>query len=280
MIEVGITSTADRPVLGWGPGSVQSAHVANASPEDLEITGRGVGDAHNLLANSMIELGLLGLAATLLLLGLLGKRAWPRAVETAPAFTAASVVAVYSLIEPLDLVLTPQLFWFLAIAGPVSGDVLGAGWSSPARKAGRASMAAALVVATIVSVQMLTAATLERWGRTYGEAWALEDALRVQPWRTSAAQRLALHLALDGRAGDEAAGERGREVIGEAVHDHPWDVDVRLWAADVETLLRDDEAAAAWVAEHLERFPADADGIRRAGSETASDLGENPLPGA
>ena len=35
----------------------------------------------------------------------------------------------------------------------------------------------------------------------------------VQPWRISAAERLALHLALDGRAGDAAAGERGREVI-------------------------------------------------------------------
>jgi len=265
MVEVGVRSTAERPLLGWGPGSVRSAHIANASAADLEVSGRGVGDAHNLFVNTMIEMGVLGLAAMLLLVGLLAKRALPRAPDAAAAFVAATVIAIYSLIEPISLVLTPLLFLFLSMAGPVSGDVLGARWRSHAAgRVARTAVGITLSVAMLVSLQMLGAATLERWGQTYGEAWAFDDALRVQPWRIRAAQQLAILLALDGRAGDVAAGERAREVIADAVADHPWDVDVRLTAADVETLLRDDEAAAAWVREQLERFPSDAQGVREA----------------
>jgi hypothetical protein len=51
---------------------------------------------------------------------------------------------------------------------------------------------------------------------------------------------------------------------------------VRLWAADVETLLRDDAAAEAWIEEHLERFPGDVPGA--SGSEATGF--ENPAPGA
>jgi hypothetical protein len=277
MVTVGARSTADRPLLGWGPGSVQSAHIANASVADLEATGRGVADAHNILATSMIELGLVGLAAMLGLLGLLVRRAVPRAADGAPAFAAAAALGLYSLLEPISLALTPLLFLFLAMSGPVSTDLLGARRSSrAAHLVARTVVVVSLGAAMAVSVQMLTAATLERWGRTYGEIWALEDALRVQPWRVTAAQRLALRLAIDGRSGDIGAAERARQVIGEAVADHPWEVDVRLTAADVETLLRDDAAAEAWVAEHLERFPADEEGVRR----TAREASKNTLPGA
>jgi hypothetical protein len=137
-------------------------------------------------------------------------------------------------------------------------------------------VASLLGLATVVSVQMLGAASLERWGRTYGETWALEDALTIQPWRLSADERLALRWAIDGRAGDEPAAARAREVIGDAVRAHPWDPDVRFWAADVETLLRDKAAAAAWVEQQLARFPADVVTVEK-GSST--DL-ENTFPGA
>jgi hypothetical protein len=265
MAEVGVRSTAERPLLGWGPGSVRSAHIATASPTELAISGRGVGDAHNLFVNTMIELGVVGLAAMLFLVGLLAKRALPRAPDNAMAFVAATVMALYAMIEPISLVLTPLLFLFLAMAGPVSGDLLGARWRSHAAgRVARTAVGLSLAVAMLVSLQMLGASALERWGRRYGEIWAFDDALRVQPWRISAAQQLSVLLAVDARSGDVDAGERARAVIADAVADHPWDADVRLTAADVETLLRDDEAAAAWIREHLERFPSDAQAVREA----------------
>ncbi|MEX0651233.1 MAG: O-antigen ligase family protein, partial [Actinomycetota bacterium] len=60
---VGLESVADRPLLGWGPGSTKSAYLANASPTDIEITTRGVGDAHNLFVGTLVEMGVLGLVA-------------------------------------------------------------------------------------------------------------------------------------------------------------------------------------------------------------------------
>jgi len=183
------------------------------------------------------------------------------------------------LIEPAHLALTPLLFFFIALAGPVSDDVFVPGRTHVGRVPSLA-VALALSIASFVSVQMLAAATLERWGRVYGETWALESALRIQPWRLSASEVLALSWALDGRAGDEAAGERARGLIAEAVRDHPWDSQVRLRAADIETLLRDEAAARAWIEQHLERFPGDSRGLVEAREGGDGIPGENPLPGA
>jgi hypothetical protein len=126
-----------------------------------------------------------------------------------------------------------------------------------------------LALATIVSVQMLTAASLERWGRVYGETWALEDALRVQPWRLSSAERLAFIWALDGRAGGRRpnSGARGRRAVAA-----PWDGDVRLWAA-VETLLATSRRACL-DRQSVERFPDTSRAGRR-----IPPL-ENAVPGA
>ncbi|MGH2631508.1 MAG: O-antigen ligase family protein, partial [Actinomycetota bacterium] len=54
MWEVGLRSAAERPALGWGPGSTRSAHIANATASDLETSGRGVADAHNLFVNGLV----------------------------------------------------------------------------------------------------------------------------------------------------------------------------------------------------------------------------------
>ncbi len=281
MWEVALRSAAERPALGWGPGSTRSAHIANATVSDLEASGRGVGDAHDLFVTSLVETGVIGLVLLALLVVMLLARAWPRSrsAERAPAFSAAILLGVSSMIEPVNLVVTPLLFLFLAIAGPVSGDVLAARWPPVGRRIGRVAVALALGVSLVVSVQMLAAASLERWGRVYGEAWALQAALRVQPWRLTSTERLALIWALDGRAGDEAAGERARDLMADAVAEHPWDADVRPWAADVETLLGNEAAARALIEEHLERFPGDERAVR--GARTTGSTGlENPLAGA
>jgi hypothetical protein len=258
--KVGLESLVERPLVGWGPGSTQSALLATASPEDVEVTGRAVGDVHNLFVGISVEMGALGLVAVAVLMGLLLARASPRSNDRAPAGTAAVVMLLSALIEPTNLVLTPLLFFFLAIAGPVSDDLVGA---RPKRswRMTRVFMVVALSVALVVSVQMLAASTFERWGRVYGEQWALRRAIALQPWRTTSREHLALQRALDGRAGDEAASEEAVAVIADAVRRAPWDVNVRLWAADVHTLVNDPEGAAAWLADHIERFPADASTI-------------------
>ena len=274
----------ERPVLGWGPGSARSAFLAVATPADIEEAGRLWADAHNLFIETGVTSGVLGLATLAWLVWSLIVRSFRAARDRAWAFGAAAGLAAYSIVEPVGLVLTPLMFLLAGVAaGRSPTDAVGVETESgESREAGRAlsiGVTAGLVVATIISLQMLSAASLERWGRVYGEPWAFERALQIQPWRLSSAERLGLRWALDGRAGDEAAGERARDVIAEAVRDHPWDGDVHLWASDIETLLRDEVAARAWIDQHLERFPGDAVAIAEAAREDDQGAAENPLPG-
>jgi len=64
------------------------------------------------------------------------------------------------------------LVWVALLALPLLGERLGA-----------MHVAA---IALLVTLLMLAAATLERWGTAYGEPWAYRDALRLEPWRLSA----------------------------------------------------------------------------------------------
>jgi O-antigen ligase len=252
-------ATLDRPVLGWGPGSAGSGYLAAVTASEVEDAGRRWADAHNLFLETAVTSGVLGLAALVWLVVLLTARSLRAGRDRAWAFGAAAGLAAYSVVEPIGLVLTSLLFLIAGIAAGPARVTEAERAERPAwgRRAVTWGVGAMLAVATVVSLQMLVAAGLERWGRVYGETWALEDALRVQPWRLSSAERLAFIWALDGRAGDEAAAQRARDEIGRAVLRHPWDGDVRLWAADVETLLRDEVAARAWIDEHLARFPGD-----------------------
>jgi hypothetical protein len=79
----------------------------------------------------------------------------------------------------------------------------------------------------------------------------------VQPWRLTSTEQLALQLAAEGRAGDQQAGAEAKRIIADGVERFPWDVNVRVWAADVDTLLNDPTGAKAWLRQHVERFPAD-----------------------
>ena len=191
------------------------------------------------------------------------------AAECAPdrawAFGAAAVARrVYALVEPFSLVLTPLLFLFAGDGRP-GADVIASATEVDARRRGPRRLGSpsgsSLAVATLVSLQMLAARDVRAVGPRLrrglgarGRARACSRGASAPPsgWRCT--------WPLDGRAGDDAAGDRARDLIAEAVDDHPWDVDVRLWAADVETLLRDDAAARAWIDEHLERFPATREG--------------------
>lgn len=255
----------ERPVLGWGPGSSRTGFLAVATPEELERSNRNWADAHDLFLEAFVGSGTLGLAALVALCALLAVRALRAGRRWAWSFGAAAALAAYSLVEPVGIVLTPLMFLVAGIASSAPADAGEADTGVGAREAevrgtGRwvtAIVGALLALASLASLQMLAASSLERWGRVYGETWALRASTRVQPWRLSATERLALLWALDGRAGDEAAGDRARSEIAGAVERHPWDPDARLWAADVAILLFDQPAARDWLDAHLDRFPGD-----------------------
>ena len=169
-----------RPVLGWGPAESQAAYLATGTVADVATTSREWADAHDLLLETLVTSGVIGLLALLAVLIPAGLRAVRCPPERAWAFGAATTLGVYALFEPVGLVLTPLLFFMLgAAAGPARVAATSPAWGRVARLAGTAILAAGLVV----SLVMATAATFEEWGIRYGEEWAYRTATRVQPWR-------------------------------------------------------------------------------------------------
>ena len=267
------------PDPGLGPASTQSAYLANATEAEVRSTTRVWADAHDLPLETLVTSGVLGLLALVAVLGLAGVRALRGPPERAWAFGAAAALGAYALFEPVNLVLTPLLFFFL---GDGRGQVRPrtrwrnldpTRWPEPA--ASRAVAGLTVAAALVVSLLMLAGATLERWGQDYGEDWAYRAALRVEPWRVSATEQLAALLAVDGRSGDAGAGAEARSLMADAVHAHPWDVNLRPRAADVDTLLGDPAGSRDWIRQQLERFPGRCGqprggGRHRAGSVTSS----------
>jgi hypothetical protein len=127
-----------------------------------------------------------------------------------------------------------------------------------------------LALALVGSLSMMAGAALDHWGRTYGEAWAYRAALRVQPWRLTATERLAELLAIQARSGDPQAGEQARARISDAVAARPWDPDVRFFAFAVDRLLGDEAGASAWSQGQARRFPGDPKDFRTAPGVTSA----------
>jgi hypothetical protein len=240
------------PMLGWGPGLGWSAYVSSASESELETAGRGWMDAHALPLQVVVTSGVLGVLA----LGFLAWKLAPGLLRPAPgspwATASALTLAAFVLYEPLNLVVTPLLFLLAGCANSPLADV-----RQVAPAGVRVVVAAALTAAVVLAGAVLTASALEQWGRTHHAEWAVRSSLALQPWRLSAAERLAIELALDGRAGDADAAAEARRVIEEAVTDHPWDPSVRLAAIDVELLLGSPEGVQRWRQDHLKHFPND-----------------------
>jgi O-antigen ligase len=259
----GVTRRAieDRPLLGWGPDQTKSAYIRSATPQELRDAGRGWADAHDVVLEVAVTSGVLGLLAFLVVALGAARRAFRAPPRLGWAFGAAASLAAYHAVEPLNLVLTPLLFLLAGTAG--GGGLVRTGAAGGRRRRPRPSTGALLGVALAVSLVHLAASALEHWGDAYSEPWAYRAALRLEPWRITAAEDLAIRLAIDGRSGDEDAADEARRVIADAVSDHPWDPDVRIRAVDVELLLRDVDAARAWLEEHLARFPADRDALER-----------------
>ena len=272
-------SIGEHPLVGWGPGTTQVAYLSNATPADIAEATRRVGRRPQPVPGDDRDLG------------------DPRADPARGAVRAADRAGVASGsgagVEPgrrrrpgrlrhgrtVNLVLTPLLFLFAAMAAglrarePASVD-------ERTPRGVRLGVGIVLSLSLVVSLTMIAGATFERWGREYGEEWAYRAALRVQPWRLTSTEQLALQLAAQGRTGDQQAGAEAKRIIAEGVERFPWDVNVRLWAADVDTLLNDPAGSRAWRRQHVERFPADETVLTDDAPDGGFTLpGEEPVTG-
>jgi O-antigen ligase len=272
-------SISEHPLVGWGPGTTQVAYLTSATPADIREATRGWADAHDLFLETTVTSGILGLIPLVALFVLLVGRAWRAGPERAWSLGAAAALGAYAMVEPLNLVLTPLLFLFAAMAAGLRAREPAAAEQRTLRGV-RLGVGIALSLSLAVSLTMIAGATFERWGRQYGEEWAYRAALRVQPWRLTSTENLALQLAAQGRAGDQEAGAEAERIIAEGVTRFPWDVNVRLWAADVDTLLNDPAGSRAWRRQHVERFPADETVLTDdAPDDTFTLPGEEPVTG-
>lgn len=262
---------ANRPVLGWGPGNTWSAYVSSATPSQLGVE-RGYGDSHNILVEMAVTTGVIGLAAFLMLAGVVTKEMRRAGRSAGWALGAAAALFVHHLMQPMHVVLTPLLFLMAGLACRPGAAVDNERTHSAAvplsHRFVRPLVAVLLAAGLLFAAGSLAGSVLERQGRTYASEWALRASLAVSPGRITAAQALATTLALDARSGDAAARREARELMARTVELHPWNPGVRLVAADVHTLMRDPAGAAVWTARHFARFPGDLPSLRSGGSST------------
>jgi O-antigen ligase len=249
-----------RPFLGWGPGNTWSAYVSSASPREMATAGRGWADAHDLLLEVAVGSGVLGVVAIAWLLLAALRRA--RGVPSERSWIVASAIALglFQLGEPVNVVVTPTLFLLLGLCVMPRARAKQAPRMGAVRGVSIACVAV-LSAGLVLSAVAFAASTLEQWGRGYGELWADRASHAVGPWRVTAAENLAIRLAVEGRSGDAAAGREAALLADGTVAEHPWDPTVRLVAADVYRLLGQKEAADRRASDQFVKFPADAETV-------------------
>jgi hypothetical protein len=191
-----------------------------------------------------------------------------RDVPAERSWIVASAIALglFQLGEPVNVVVTPMLFLLVGLCVVPRAHASPAG-RRPLARGTSVACVALLSAAVVLSSVAFVGSTLEAWGRTYGELWADRAAHAVAPWRVTAAENLAVRLAVEGRSGNAAAAAEAETLSERTVAAHPWDPTVRFTASDVARLLQHPERAAAWEASQFERFPSD---VRPASSSRGS----------
>jgi hypothetical protein len=245
-----------RPLLGWGPGNTWSAYGSSASPEEIAKAGGGWTDAHDLFLEVAVGSGVLGVGALAWLLLAAARRGRDVPPERSWAVASAVALGLFQLGEPVNVVVTPVLFLLLGLCVMPRREP----GAAPTRTARAASTAcvALLSAGLILSAVAFAASTLEQWGRQYGELWADRAAHTVAPWRVTAAEDLAILLAVDGRSGNTSAAEEALSISEGLVAAHPWDPTVRVTVSNVARLLQRPADANAWMAAQFRQFPSDA----------------------
>lgn len=260
--EVSARAALERPVLGWGPANGWSAIRATAEVPDTELAGAGWDEAHNLVLQTAMTTGLLGLAALVAMGVVLAARLLHAPRDDAWLVGAVAALGAFSSFEPFNLTATPLLFLLVGVAAGSATrrrfrTQAPATPPTHAARAMRAAVGAGLVACTVLAVASLVAATYQADGERYESEDALRTSLALAPWRTTTLQSLSEDLALDSRSGDERALEESRALVLRSVADHPWDPNVRIDGVEVNILRKDLEEARRLMGEHLERFPGD-----------------------
>lgn len=113
MWQAGLEATAERPLVGWGPGRFREATSGAVDLEFVRAEGidRFYFDAHNLVVEQLVAVGLPGA----LLLGAFGVLAARRA--RGPLAWFAAGVAITWLLQPTALTTVPPALLALGIAG-------------------------------------------------------------------------------------------------------------------------------------------------------------------
>ena len=278
--EVLLRASVDRPALGWGPGNTGSAYLANASAQDIQLAGRGVPDAHDLVVESLVTSGVVGVLTFLGLLVVMAlaiRRAW-RDPRVAWAAAVALALLAFHLLQPINAAMTPLLFLTAGVAARSPGA------AAEARSAKLLSRALAvpIVAGLVFSLLLAASSTLEQVGRTYNSIWSLRLASSIAPGRISPVETLALYRAEDASA-VEGAGDEARSLVEETVARHPWATNVRFIGVHTGLLMHDPEFARMWLRRQLDAFPVDRswlgdDALRFA---AGGDLdGSDALPGS
>jgi O-antigen ligase len=248
----------DRPIVGWGPNTTQAAYLHAATPEEVRTASRRWNDAHDLFLETGVSSGILGLVTLIALLGVTVVRALQSPPNVGWAVAAAATLGAYSLVEPLNLAITPLLFLFAGISAGAAGRAAVPRGATPARRLATGTVVVCLAAGFVLAVMVATASVFEEQGTRYGDEPALRTALSIQPWRITAVRELGQQLAVDGRAGNAAAAAEARALMRSWADDHPWNPSIRVYASNVDTLLHEDASARAWLVAQLQRFPGDA----------------------
>lgn len=246
---------AARPVLGWGPANTWSAFLSEATHDEVGVAGRGFGDAHNMPIELLAGTGVLGMLAFLPLAIAVVPKALTARKEVGWASGAFVALGLFLMLEPVAIVTTALLFLTAGIAArrPPPEDEAEPAWARPVEVA--AGVAMCLLLA--FSLWNLTAETLHRQGNLRDSDSLVRTSLAMQPWRLETAVDHAFLLSKAAYNGDPSAAPLVREVMETQVRRHPWDPNVRIYAAMTEDWLGDQEAALAWMQQQFERFPGD-----------------------
>lgn len=224
-----IGAVADRPLLGWGPGRLQSAISPRIGPEVARVEGRNTEyvDAHNWIVEYAATTGIVGLGFLSVWVIGSGRRA------RGPLGGFALVGAAVGLLQPQSVAITPLIALALGAAG--AAGTVGTGQRlCRGRQLSRAVGAATAGTAIVAGAFLVGEAALARAAVDFSPT-DLEVADRVlPPWPV--VHRVEWRI-LAFAAIDEGGAERWDRAIRAAVEAANEDAAVSSSSADVAALM-------------------------------------------
>ena len=240
----------DRPVAGWGAGGFATIRPRYRT-DDIDVR-----HAHGYVAQTLSDLGLAGIALSLLLLGAWG---WAASVAIRAASGPYRTVLVTLLATALVFGVHSLVDWTWFTAGTALVGILAAGFvagAAPAgrwalRAGGRTRWAAAAVVVVLSLAAAWSAWQPLRADHAVNDALAAADAGKYDTAREHAARAhelnplsaepLQAEASVERRAGDNDAAARALE---EAVNLQPANYTTWLRLAEFRLWVQDDPRRA------------------------------------